>query len=56
METWNRDGMESKGGKEGAWEEEGSIVKKRDGRVVDGLFDKYSEDSSSSSSSSSCWR
>lgn len=29
---------------EGAWEEEeeeGSIVKKGDGRVVDGLFDKY---------------
>lgn len=35
-------GMAKRKREEGrAWEEEGSIVKKGDGRVVDGLFDKY---------------
>lgn len=37
-------GMAEREREEGAWEEEeeeGSIVKKGDGRVVDGLFDKY---------------
>lgn len=36
---WNGEEREREEGR--AWEEEGSIVKKGDGRVVDGLFDKY---------------